>query len=50
MSTDDPRVMGQWNVRCRTIAIIQQLGLWKRMGLGKVMLAWAAEREEKKII
>jgi len=45
MNTDDPRVMGRWNVRCRTIAIIHQLTIWKLMNLGKIMLAWSKEIE-----
>lgn len=32
-SRDDPRVMGRWNVRCRTIAILQQLAFWDAVDL-----------------
>lgn len=43
-STDDQRVMGRWNVRCRTIAIIQQLRFWENQNLARMMLAWAQEK------
>lgn len=33
-SKDDERVMGNWNVRCRVIAIIQGLAFWKKQVLG----------------
>ena len=41
MTTNDTRVMGRWNVRCRVIAIIQQLLFWEKNDLTKIMLSWA---------
>jgi hypothetical protein len=32
-SRDDPRVNGRWNVRCRVIAILQQLAFWDAVDL-----------------
>lgn len=35
----DPAVMGKWNVRCRTIAIIQLLGFYHSTPLYKTFMA-----------
>ena len=32
-STDDPRVMGIWNVRCRLIGLLDGIGFWARRDL-----------------
>ena len=42
-STDDPRVMGTWNVRCRTIAIVQGLGYYRTQDLHGVYMRWVRE-------
>ena len=44
-SRDDPRVMGVWNVRCRTIAILDAAGFWARRGreLHTNFMGWARE-------
>ena len=39
-SVQDPRVMGRWNVRCRTIAIIQALGYYREANLHPIFMAW----------
>ena len=40
LSRDDPRIMGVWNVRCRTIAIIQALGYYREANLHPIFMAW----------
>jgi len=40
-SKDDPLIMGRWNVRCRTIAILQSLGYWKMNDLHGIYVRWA---------
>mmetsp|Transcript_12506 Transcript_12506/g.36121 ORF Transcript_12506/g.36121 Transcript_12506/m.36121 type:complete len:185 (-) Transcript_12506:109-663(-) len=44
-SKDDPCVMGRWNVRCRTIAILQLLGLWHMSDLHSVYMQFAERIE-----
>ena len=39
-SKEDPRVMGRWNVRCRTIAIIQSLAFWQQQKLHATFMGW----------
>ena len=42
----DPLVMGKWNVRCRTIGIIQLLGYYVKAPLYESFMEWVAEHPE----
>ena len=42
----DPLVMGKWNVRCRTIAILQLLGFYKAAPLHATFMAWVKKHPE----
>jgi len=42
-SKDNPRVMGRWNVRCRTVAILQQLAFWDIVDLHAVYVRFAED-------
>jgi len=42
----DPAVMGKWNVRCRTIAIMQLLGFYKQAPLFDTFMAWVKMHPE----
>ena len=36
----DERVMGNWNVRCYTVMIVQTLAIWKDGDIHKVFMDW----------
>ena len=44
VSRDDPRIMGRWNVRCRTIALIDAVGFYQRSHLHNNFMAWVSEQ------
>ena len=37
----DPKLMGRWNARCRTIAILCMLGFWEKHDLHGAVMGWA---------
>ena len=43
-SRDDPRIMNVWNVRCRTIAILDAVSFWAASDLHAHFMAWAREQ------
>ena len=44
LSRDDPRIMGVWNVRCRTIAILDAVAFWAASELHAHFMGWAREQ------
>ena len=37
----DPRIMGVWNVRCRTVALVQILAFYEKADLYTTFMEWA---------
>ena len=42
----DPAVMGKWNVRCRTLAIVQSLKIYKAAPMYNTFMAWVRANPE----
>jgi len=42
----DPLVMGKWNVRCRTVAIMQMLAYYLKAPLHDTFMEWVAEHPD----
>jgi hypothetical protein len=42
----DPRVMGKWNVRCRTIGILQLLSFYQAAPLYETFMEWVRANPE----
>ena len=42
----DAKIMGQWNTRCRTIAIIQLLGFYEAANLYTTFMNWVDSNPE----
>mmetsp|Transcript_12195 Transcript_12195/g.38856 ORF Transcript_12195/g.38856 Transcript_12195/m.38856 type:complete len:111 (-) Transcript_12195:106-438(-) len=39
----DPRVMGRWNVRCRTVAILQLIRAHEALGMHSFFMEWVRQ-------
>ena len=42
----DPLVMGKWNVRCRTVAILQNFRVYQQLPMYETFMAWVQKNPE----